>query len=194
MPRPPHVPRERQLPARRPRRARTGGARSARGCGAVSAGFPGTVPPRVQPILRDDRGGIPAGDRCDRTSDHRTSVVARPRMTQNQVQVAIIGCGRVSGHHCRSIARTHGVVLAAVCDLVEEKAAAYGKEFGVPYFVNYHEMFQALPEIDTVAVVTPSGMHAEHAAEIMGTYRKNIIMEKPTFMRPSQLGDTYALA
>jgi len=115
-------------------------------------------------------------------------------VTQNQVQVAIIGCGRVSGHHCRSIARTHGVVLAAVCDLVEEKAAAYGKEFGVPYFVNYHEMFQALPEIDTVAVVTPSGMHAEHAAEIMGTYRKNIIMEKPTFMRPSQLGDTYALA
>ena len=45
-------------------------------------------------------------------------------MTDKPVEVAIIGCGRVSGHHCRSIASAPGVKLAAVCDLVVEKAEA----------------------------------------------------------------------
>lgn len=110
------------------------------------------------------------------------------------VSVAVIGCGRVSGHHCRSIRKTDGVTLAAVCDLVPDKASAYGKEFGVPHFTNYHEMFRAVPGINTVAVVTPSGMHFEHATEIVRLYRKNIVMEKPTFMRPSQLIEAYQTA
>ncbi|TAN46854.1 MAG: gfo/Idh/MocA family oxidoreductase, partial [Rhodospirillales bacterium] len=50
-------------------------------------------------------------------------------MTPNAVHVAVIGCGRIAGHHCRSIAGMPGVKLAAVCDLVPEKAKAYGDEF-----------------------------------------------------------------
>ena len=46
-------------------------------------------------------------------------------MSGPSVNVAIIGCGRVSGHHCRSIIQTDGVELVAVCDLVMEKAALY---------------------------------------------------------------------
>lgn len=110
------------------------------------------------------------------------------------ISVAVIGCGRISGHHCRSITKTKGVRLAAVCDLDKEKAEPYGKEFAVPTFTNYHEMLRRLPEIDVVAVVTPSGMHAEHASEILRTYRKHVIVEKPTFMRPSQARDTFSLA
>jgi len=115
-------------------------------------------------------------------------------MKNDKLQVAVIGCGRVSGHHCRSIAAAEGVELAAVCDLVEEKAAAYGKEFSVPHYLSYHDMLRAQPEIDVVAVITPSGMHFEHATELMRTYRKHVIVEKPTFMKPSQLRDAYALA
>lgn len=113
---------------------------------------------------------------------------------RTRANIAVIGCGRVAGHHCRSIMAGEGARLVAVCDLIEEKAAAYAKEFGVPYFVNYHEMLRSLPDIDTVAVVTPSGMHYEHATEIMQIYRKNIIVEKPTFMRPSEVRKAYALA
>jgi UDP-N-acetyl-2-amino-2-deoxyglucuronate dehydrogenase len=109
-------------------------------------------------------------------------------------QIAIIGCGRVSGHHCRSIAKVDGLRLAAVCDLVAEKAEAYGREFGVPHFTNYHEMFRRVPEIDTVAIVTPSGMHFEHAAEVMRLYRKHVVLEKPTFLKPSELVEACAIA
>jgi len=115
-------------------------------------------------------------------------------MTKKRIQVAVIGCGRIAGHHCRSIVEAEGIELVAVCDLIESKAGAYGKEFNVPYFVNYREMFKALSQINTVVIATPSGMHYEHATEIMRLYNKNVIVEKPTFMRPSQLHEAYALA
>lgn len=115
-------------------------------------------------------------------------------MNNEKMRVAVIGCGRIAGHHCRSILGTEGVELMAVCDLIEEKAVAYSKEFSVPCFVNYREMFRALPEINIVAIVTPSGMHYEHATELMRLYKKSVIVEKPTFMRPSQVMETYALA
>jgi UDP-N-acetyl-2-amino-2-deoxyglucuronate dehydrogenase len=109
-------------------------------------------------------------------------------------KVAIIGCGRVSGHHCRSIVETPGVELSAVCDLVPEKAELYREQFGAKAYHNYHQMLTENPQIDTVAIVTPSGMHFEHAMDIISRYRRNIIVEKPTFMKPSQVTEVYAKA
>jgi UDP-N-acetyl-2-amino-2-deoxyglucuronate dehydrogenase len=110
------------------------------------------------------------------------------------VKVALIGCGRVAGHHLRSIAKVDGGTIVAVCDLVAEKAKAYGDEFGVRWFTNYHEMLGSMPEIDVVAIITPSGMHFEHTMEVMERYSKHLIVEKPTFMRPEQLHAAYDLA
>jgi UDP-N-acetyl-2-amino-2-deoxyglucuronate dehydrogenase len=50
------------------------------------------------------------------------------------------------------------------------------------------------PHINTVAIITPSGMHYEHALDIISRYRKNIIVEKPTFMKPTQVREVYARA
>ena len=115
-------------------------------------------------------------------------------MTDQTIQTALIGCGRIAGHHCRSIADTPGVELAAVCDLEENKARAYGEEFGIPWFANYREMLDRDPGIDTVAVITPSGMHAEHGMEMLERYGKNLILEKPTVMRPADLVTIYQTA
>jgi len=112
-------------------------------------------------------------------------------MKKGTVRVAIIGCGRVSGHHCRSIVNTDGVELVAVCDLVPEKADIYREQFGAKAYDNYHRMLLENPEIDTVAIITPSGMHHEHVLDIITRYRKNIIVEKPTFMKPSQVKEAY---
>jgi UDP-N-acetyl-2-amino-2-deoxyglucuronate dehydrogenase len=115
-------------------------------------------------------------------------------MSTTVLNVAIIGCGRIAGHHCRSITQTDGARLIAVCDLVPEKARLYHEQFGVPAYDNYHRMLAENPAIDTVAIITPSGMHREHALDIVSRYRKNIIVEKPTFMTPSQLTEVYAKA
>lgn len=115
-------------------------------------------------------------------------------MNESIVRVGIIGCGRISGHHCRSIVGTPGAELVAVCDLEFSKAQAYQKEFGCKAYDNYHRMIQENPQINTVAVITPSGMHLEHVKDIINRYRKNIIVEKPTFMRPSDVSEVQACA
>lgn len=115
-------------------------------------------------------------------------------MKKKAIKVAIIGCGRISGHHCRSIIETDGTELVAVCDLIIEKANIYHEQFGAKAYDNYHRMLIENPEIDTVAIVTPSGMHYEHALDIISRYRKHIIVEKPTFMKPSQVREVYAKA
>lgn len=108
-------------------------------------------------------------------------------MSTKKYKVAIIGCGRISGHHCRSIEQNTHLELAAVCDLVEERAKAYGEEFSIPYFTNYREMLAEISDVDIVVIATPSGMHFEHAIEILEKYGKHIVVEKPTFMHPAQL-------
>jgi UDP-N-acetyl-2-amino-2-deoxyglucuronate dehydrogenase len=115
-------------------------------------------------------------------------------LNNNAVKVAIIGCGRISGHHCRSIIQTEGVELVGVCDLHVEKANVYREQFGVKAYKNYHQMLLENPEINTIAIITPTGMHYEHALDIISRYKKNIIVEKPTFMRPSQVRKVYSEA
>jgi predicted dehydrogenase len=108
--------------------------------------------------------------------------------------MAVIGCGRIAGHHCRRVAGLPGARVVAVCDLIEDKAATLAKEVSVPHFTNYHRMLAALPEINVVVIATPSGMHAEHAQDVLRRHRRHVVVEKPTFMRPSQLRETFALA
>lgn len=115
-------------------------------------------------------------------------------MQRGPIKIALIGCGRIAGHHCRAVSSSAGVELAAVCDLIDGKAQAYAEEFGVPGFTDYHAMFNQVPDINVAAVITPSGMHFEHAVDVMNRYGKHIIMEKPTFMRPEQLRDALAVA
>ena len=115
-------------------------------------------------------------------------------MTKKTLNVALVGCGRVAGHHCRALKEVPGIRLAALCDLDIAKADAYAKEFGVPIFASYREMFARIPDIDVAAVITPSGMHFEHGMEMLGRYGKHVIMEKPTFMRPGQLIEAYRAA
>jgi UDP-N-acetyl-2-amino-2-deoxyglucuronate dehydrogenase len=110
------------------------------------------------------------------------------------LNVAVIGCGRIAGHHCRNVVANAGLKLTAVCDLDFSKAEVYGKEFSVPAYENYRMMMEKHPEIDIVAVITPSGMHYEHAKEIILNYKKHIIVEKPTFLKLTHLQEIYSCA
>lgn len=115
-------------------------------------------------------------------------------MTKDQVNVALMGCGRVAGHHLRSIASAPGGRIVAVCDLVAEKAKAYSNQYNIPAYTNYHTMLREIADIDVVAIITPSGMHHEHAMDVMRRYRKHVMVEKPTFMHPAQLNEAYDYA
>jgi len=106
-----------------------------------------------------------------------------------KVRFCVIGCGRVAGHHLQAISELPGAELAAVCDLVPERAQAYQQRFDVPGYTNYHEMLRR-EQVDVVNVITPSGMHPQHAIDVIRGYGKHVVVEKPMALR---LGDAAAM-
>lgn len=95
---------------------------------------------------------------------------------------ALVGCGRIARKHANNLAsdKIPEAALIAVCDINIDRAKQIGEEFNVPYFANYHEMFESIGEkIDVVNILTPSGMHAEHCIDIAAKYNKHIVVEKP---------------
>lgn len=96
----------------------------------------------------------------------------------NDVCFALIGCGRIAKNHLGPLTELPRAKLAAVCDLVPDRAKAIGQKANVPIYTNYHEMLRK-EEIDVVNILTPSGMHVPHAIDIIRRYRKHVVIEKP---------------
>jgi predicted dehydrogenase len=100
-----------------------------------------------------------------------------------KVRFGVIGLGNMGSAHSRWCAKDGGrdVGLGAVCDVVGEKAAAFGEELKVPHFTDAVEMMDSAP-IDAVIVATPHYWHpplAIHAAR----RKLHVLCEKPVASR-----------
>ncbi|HDR05146.1 MAG TPA: Gfo/Idh/MocA family oxidoreductase [Candidatus Marinimicrobia bacterium] len=93
------------------------------------------------------------------------------------MNIALLGCGRISHNHLESIKQIPELNLAAVCDTIESRAAEKGKLYNVPYYTSYDEMLDQ-PGIDLVTICTPSGLHPEHGIKAAKA-GKHVIVEKP---------------
>ena len=94
-----------------------------------------------------------------------------------QVRVAVVGCGRISRNHFDAIEKIDGLALAAVCDIVGERAQAAGQRYGVPSFESLDEMLASVRS-DVVALCTPSGLHPKHGI-LAARAGKHVVCEKP---------------
>jgi predicted dehydrogenase len=100
-------------------------------------------------------------------------------MSTRILNFALVGCGRVSENHLSHLASGHiPASLAAVCDVDETRTKAKGEKYRVPWFVDYHAMMKACPQIDVVVVATPTGYHARHVIDL-AQYGKHVVTEKP---------------
>lgn len=95
---------------------------------------------------------------------------------------AILGCGRISRKHIDAIEKANGARLVAVCDTDAKRASSVAQKLGIPSFTDLDDMMRAVPEIDVVNVLTPTGYHAEHAVRVAG-YKKHVVVEKPMALR-----------
>jgi predicted dehydrogenase len=99
------------------------------------------------------------------------------------LKFALVGCGRIARRHADLLG--HGQVanaeLAAVCDVVEEKAQKFAAEFSVPAYTDMDQMMRDV-EVDVVVVLTESGNHAEHVIRL-AQHGKHIVVEKPMALR-----------
>src|SRR5262245_2718180 len=99
------------------------------------------------------------------------------------IRFGLLGCGRIAKRHSDLLGgnQIEGPCLAAACDPIHARADAIAAKFGVS--AHYHiDDLLARKDIDAVAVLTPSGMHATHA---MACARagKHIVVEKPMALR-----------
>jgi predicted dehydrogenase len=99
------------------------------------------------------------------------------------IDFAIVGCGRIAKRHADLLGtgQINGARLAAVCDHLPERANAFAQRYGVPAYSSLEALLRA-PSIDAVSVLTPSGMHAEHAIAVARSGR-HVIVEKPMALR-----------
>ena len=98
-------------------------------------------------------------------------------MTDAPVRIALAGCGRISRNHFDAIAKIDGLELAAVCDIVSERATEAGERFSVPAFESFDEMLASV-QCDAVALCTPSGLHPKQGI-VAARAGKHVICEKP---------------
>ena len=96
---------------------------------------------------------------------------------------AIVGCGRIAKRHSELLGtgQIEGATLSAVCDPDPQRADKFAEKFNVPAFHSLADLLRS-GDCDAVTILTPSGMHAEHAIEAAQA-GKHVIVEKPMALR-----------
>lgn len=99
------------------------------------------------------------------------------------IRFGVVGCGRISKRHLDLLGgrQIDGAELVAVCDNDPVRLEAARSKYNVQAYSSLDEML-ADDAIDAVSVLTPSGMHAEHAIRIAQA-GKHVVVEKPMALR-----------
>jgi UDP-N-acetyl-2-amino-2-deoxyglucuronate dehydrogenase len=93
-----------------------------------------------------------------------------------KLKFSIVGCGRVAQRHAEHI-HTLGE-LAAVCDVLEDKAITLAEKYGAAAYSSIDELLQKTPTVDVIAICTPNGLHATHTIQALEA-GYHVICEKP---------------
>lgn len=95
------------------------------------------------------------------------------------IKFALVGCGRIAKRHAELLGggQIGGATLAAVCDIIPDRAREMGERYSVPFFTDMDEMIKTTP-VDVISVLTPSGYHADHVVRL-SAHKKHIVVEKP---------------
>ena len=110
------------------------------------------------------------------------------------INIGLIGAGRIAGHHIQAIKKFKLFKIVAFCDLHLNKINNHKIGNKINSYNHYDEMLKNEKNINLVVIMTPSGMHYEHAKKIITKYKKNIIIEKPICLKSSQVAELYKLA
>ncbi len=95
------------------------------------------------------------------------------------IRFGLLGCGKIAERHAKLLAGNHiqGAKLQAVCDPNRERAQQFATAYGARACGTITELMSP-GDVDAVAVLTPSGLHAENILQL-SAYRCPIVVEKP---------------
>lgn len=104
----------------------------------------------------------------------------------SSIKFAIIGCGRIAQRHAEHISKRG--VLAALCDIVPEKADAMAKQYGAKAYYDLDTLLANEKDIDVAAICSPNGLHAAHSIECLRA-GINVLCEKPMGLSVAECGE-----
>lgn len=115
-------------------------------------------------------------------------------MKKSEIRIAAVGCGRVAQHYWKIL--DSGVVtgwnMVGFCDLIEDRAKAFADHFQAEAFTDCVDMLNRCRP-DLLIVLTPSGLHAEHARAALER-GVHVLAEKPISLLPAQARELDELA
>jgi len=92
--------------------------------------------------------------------------------------IGLCGFGHVAKTHLSAIPDSPHLLLCAVVDTNSDVCEKWGTELSVPAYASLDELHNSQPNIDLIALCTPSGIHAQQTAWAADK-GWNIITEKP---------------
>lgn len=100
------------------------------------------------------------------------------------MRVALIGIGRISEKHIRSIENNKNFRLVGVCDTDKAKYLKNNALKNIPFYENYSDLVKEVKP-DVVSVLTDSGSHYKIGMEL-ADLNVNTIIEKPLTLNIKQ--------
>lgn len=99
-------------------------------------------------------------------------------MADKVLKVICVGAGYFADFHLEAWKRMSGVELLAICDLDEQKTAAFARKYQIPKtYADYRKMIQE-EEADVIDVITPPASHLE-ICRYAASLGLHIICQKP---------------
>lgn len=100
-------------------------------------------------------------------------------MQKQKYNVAVIGCGEISGLHIKGVLAKEECVLYAVCDSATDDRLQRQKErYGAQLAVTDYRELVADPNVDVAIVTTPDNTHMEITCAFLRA-GKDVLLEKP---------------
>jgi UDP-N-acetyl-2-amino-2-deoxyglucuronate dehydrogenase len=108
--------------------------------------------------------------------------ITKPFIKDRKIRFALAGCGRISANHFDALEKhTERTELVGVCDVDAGALAKAVERTGARGFKSLESML-AGTEADVVILATPSGVHADQAAQVAAAGR-HVMTEKPMATR-----------
>lgn len=102
------------------------------------------------------------------------------------INFAIIGCGRIAQRHAEHISNVGK--LAAVCDIVKEKADTLAEKYNVRSYTDVDELIKNERDVQVISICSPNGLHAQHTIQSLRA-GFHVLCEKPMAINVHDCGE-----
>lgn len=105
-----------------------------------------------------------------------------PVITDRKIRFAIVGCGRISKNHFKSLElHKDDIELKAICEIDRKRLKQHEEEYQVCGYASLETMLET-EDLDLIAICTPSGIHSSQTA-LAAKHGVSVMTEKPMATR-----------